>query len=260
LHRVNSVRRADYANRSGKHALKADWAHLSEQEQVLASGSYHVRQIDFAEEWHDLFVTVLYERSFDDDVLWSSLGFSLSRSLFHANFVKDNDEFVCPYCDLTANFSSTGVIIEHFLPKSRFPCLAMHPLNLFEACTGCNGPAGKGDRVLLPISSPYQEEIGSLVTFSFQNRSIRIASRQGEVPVENYISLLKLDSRYAEQRVFGALDCILDGLIDSLDRTRVDWSTVAAYLERFRRVKPLYYATKAQIELWHRLSAQGKPL
>lgn len=46
----------------------------------------------------------------------------------------------CPYCAGIGNPRT----LDHYLPKSKFPALSVHPLNLIPACRDCNTDAGAG--------------------------------------------------------------------------------------------------------------------
>ncbi len=60
---------------------------------------------------------------------------------------KQNNPFldICPFCDCQYH---KEVTIEHYLPKSIYPFLAVHPMNLIPCCTKCNGEKGD-DNILI---------------------------------------------------------------------------------------------------------------
>ncbi len=65
-------------------------------------------------------------------------------------FLRENDRLcVCPACDESSFYTvARGGIraeIDHFLPKSAYPHLAIHPFNLVPLCHDCNSWT-KGDR------------------------------------------------------------------------------------------------------------------
>lgn len=53
-----------------------------------------------------------------------------------------NIEYVCPCCDNAFTDSATaneqGYTLEHYFPKSLYPSICLHPLNLVPMCSGCN--------------------------------------------------------------------------------------------------------------------------
>lgn len=65
---------------------------------------------------------------------------------------KNPDVQVCPYCD--GDLSPAE--IDHFLPKSKYPQLSCHPLNLVPVCGGCNTRENKGEKVPLEIDAEDQ--------------------------------------------------------------------------------------------------------
>ncbi|MHA4046026.1 hypothetical protein [Bacillus cereus] len=79
-------------------------------------------------------------------------------------------EKVCPYCDFHSISHEDFSSIDHFLPKSRFPLLAIHSKNLVVSCAGCNDRI-KLDRYDLPIVHPLYEDVTLYIRFSF-NQSI----------------------------------------------------------------------------------------
>ncbi len=61
-------------------------------------------------------------------------------------FIKANPNLgVCPMCDGSLGDAE----VDHFLPKSKYPFLSMHPLNLVPICQTCNNFRRKGDKVPL---------------------------------------------------------------------------------------------------------------
>ena len=75
-------------------------------------------------------------------------------------------ERVCPYCDFHSISHEDYSSIDHFLPKSRFPLLAIHSKNLVVSCAGCNDRI-KLDRYNLPIAHPLYEDVTMSIRFSF---------------------------------------------------------------------------------------------
>jgi len=87
-----------------------------------------------------------------------------------AGYVETNDsiEYVCPCCDnayTTDNprtINGQGCTIEHYFPKSIYPSLSLHPLNLIPMCDFCNNKKEDKDPLNLllqpaPLLIPYEE-------------------------------------------------------------------------------------------------------
>ncbi len=92
----------------------------------LAEGS---RVHEYSEDWNvfkkDIMVK-LYDQKF------VPLG-STAREKYYNKIMGLADEQICPICEhLTAD------TIDHFLPKSVFPSLAVVPVNLYPCCDFCN--------------------------------------------------------------------------------------------------------------------------
>ncbi|WP_142953028.1 HNH endonuclease [Bacillus cereus] len=79
-------------------------------------------------------------------------------------------EKVCPYCDFHSISHEDYSSIDHFLPKSKFPLLAIHSKNLVISCAGCNDRI-KLDRYELPVIHPLYEDVTMSIKFNF-NQSI----------------------------------------------------------------------------------------
>jgi len=107
-----------------------------------------------------------------------------------------NIEFVCPCCDNAFSDSAAaneqGYTLEHFFPKSLYPSICMHPLNLIPMCSGCNSRKGDLDP-LNPsplIVIPYDEAFHPLAR-----------------PVRKYADLnFKSERNYPTQMVFVSIN------------------------------------------------------
>lgn len=167
----------------------------------LKNGAYSMVPTTTSKAVVNLFKDVIYGELFDHKGLWNALGVSvLTREQFHENFMSDNDyPDACPYCDLDSINSPGSRFVEHFLPKSKFPLLAVEPRNLFSACTACNGPQGKLGHVQGKVTAPYVKEIGKLVKFSFNDATSKlgISAHPSSADIDGYLRLLKLPDRYA---------------------------------------------------------------
>ena len=71
-------------------------------------------------------------------------GFScnINGQVIYSETLKKNPSLhVCPACDGTwMEKTSTGILgsIDHFLPRSSYPALSVHPVNLLPICSTCN--------------------------------------------------------------------------------------------------------------------------
>lgn len=76
----------------------------------------------------------------------------LDRDGFIASFWDKNQGLgVCPACDSRKSPQIGGKVFDdadHFLPKSKYPFLSLHPFNLFPLCIYCNRPI-KGDKDII---------------------------------------------------------------------------------------------------------------
>lgn len=217
------------------------------QSNLLDSYNYSVISVGVPKQIKNLFVNVLYKKLFDQVDIWKALGLpTLTREKFHENFRQDNMyPSTCPYCDLDTMNSAGTRIVEHFLPKAKYPLLALHPCNLFTACNGCNSPAAKGSKVSKTVTSPYAHEIGTRVVFDFENlkRVLGISSRPNDREVEGYLSLMRLPKRYAERGTWEQFDGRRLALIESLQgKSHLDKSTFMAYIARQQKGAVLTFA------------------
>ncbi|MCC6907133.1 MAG: hypothetical protein IT430_04255 [Phycisphaerales bacterium] len=88
--------------------------------------------------------------AFDDPWLNKSLGYPASiqgapEKLTKELYVRTPRARVCPYCDGELQ----SIEVDHFLPKSAFPFLSVHPDNLVPSCHESNKGDHKGDKVPL---------------------------------------------------------------------------------------------------------------
>jgi len=76
---------------------------------------------------------------------------------------------VCPFCD--CYYHKGTISIEHFLPKSIYPFLSVHPTNLIPCCEDCNGAKGDIDpltnAVLGHTPFPYSFQFDELIDICF---------------------------------------------------------------------------------------------
>ena len=154
---------------------------------------------DFNEILHWLFVDQLYDGDKN--------GVHLDKTAF----VRERGLRVCPYCgrayiDMAeVDGSVSKPNIDHFLPKSKYPFLAMSYMNLIPACNTCNEAANKG--TLDPLTHPghnmllmnpheFREDV---VTFSYSY------NHQGENNEDNFCVGSVAENDYFEQGYLKAL-------------------------------------------------------
>jgi hypothetical protein len=121
---------------------------------------------------------------------------------------------VCPGCDgqgLQVQGDTIRANIDHFLPKSEYPFLAIHPLNLAPFCTDCNqvrkgskdALASPGVQSLRDIYHPYvrgaHDDIRVVVTLNNENKlQIRLlpadVDRQSQARLSSLLYVLDLES------------------------------------------------------------------
>lgn len=207
------------------------------QSQQLNWGNYSIPMVKFDACVKKLFSDYLYTKLFDNPNIWAALKLpQLKRKVFHDNFrMENNHPAACPYCDLDTINSPGSVKIEHFLPKSKFPLLSVHPFNLLSACESCNsGGFGKGSKVEKSLASPYFEDIGKGVEFTFDQlaQSIVIDAKPEEIGVDGFLKILNLKTRYQDGNVGVQLHRRLDSLISSLSYVKQNSADILAYLDK----------------------------
>lgn len=131
----------------------------------------------------DDFNAILYEifvnRSFDGD------GKSYALPLDKDAFVKDLGIRVCPYCGRAFVFrvekkGKNGIVsvkpqLDHFLPKRKYPFLAMNFYNLVPCCTQCNMAPCKVDND--PLDSTLNRIQFLMHPYVFDENEIRFVFR-----------------------------------------------------------------------------------
>jgi hypothetical protein len=137
-------------------------------------------------------------------------------------FVRERGMEICPYCgrqyiDMAeVDGSVSKPYIDHFLPKSKYPFLAMSYMNLIPGCNTCNEVSNKG--TLDPLTHPYLESYllnphvfrDSAVTFEYnynyqgennENNFIIKANAENNLLEFGYLEVLKLREFYSHRRL-----------------------------------------------------------
>ena len=231
-----------------------------EQNGKVFAGNYDIQPIQIDDYFKELFVTYFYNTCFADDYVWDILvGEGYNRKSFHKNFKIENKMVVCPYCDIEITIAGSNNNIEHFLPKSKYPLIAMNPLNLISSCYACNkADEGKGDRIpQFPIVSPYNEMIGESAQFDVDFLSKRIALRnKGNQAHHNYFKFLKLYSRYADPIVFRSVDHAAESLFETLSNyPSPTKESIDSYIQKRERMNNLSFALKSIISKYPQYKA-----
>ena len=83
---------------------------------------------------------------------------------------------ICPVCLNTISNGETDEDVEHYFPKSKYPCLCLHPYNLYFCCSACNSrfkgtksPLKGKQRNLGSIFLPYLDTVKEQVQLEFEN-------------------------------------------------------------------------------------------
>jgi hypothetical protein len=223
-----------------------------EQNRHVYSGNYNFPQVQIDVLFKELFVVYFYNTFFVDEYIWNAIvGEGYNRKAFHRNFKSENKMVVCPYCDIDTAVAVSNNNIEHFLPKSKFPLIAMNPFNLLSSCIACNkADEGKGDRIPeYPILSPYNEMIGDFASFDVDFLSKKITlSNAGETQHDNYFKFLKLYARYSDPIVYECVDHAAQSLFETLSNyNSPSKSAIDLYIQRKQKMNNLSFALKSVI-------------
>lgn len=223
-----------------------------QQNKEILAGNYNIPQIQVDDIFKSMFVIYYYNTFFADDYVWMTLaGEPYSRKAFHRNFKLENKLVVCPYCDIDTAITGSNNNVEHFLPKSKYPLIAMNPLNLLSSCYACNkADEGKGDRIPeVPIVSPYNEKIGDFAKFEvdFLSKKITLINLGGQEH-HNYFKFLQLYSRYSDRIVFEGVDHEANSLFETLSNSgSPTLKEIDLYIQRREKMNNLSHALKSII-------------
>ena len=90
--------------------------------------------------WLENFYEIIIKKGIPADVTGHSSDIS-SQIIYAETFDANANLRVCPTCDgIWMENTSTGILgsIDHFLPRSKYPALSVHPVNLLPICSVCN--------------------------------------------------------------------------------------------------------------------------
>lgn len=212
---------------------------------------YNIEELEYPEEIKTIFVKFFYEKFFAMEKLWEMLGYQgYNRKVFHDNFTDENLGIkVCPYCDMALIVAKSSNYVEHFLPKAKFPLLAMNPYNLISSCDACNkGEEGKGETVKSDIISPYNSMIGEFIDFKLRTGEVILHNTSSLSSVDNYLDLLQLKKRYSQKKAFDFLKDEIEIQLEyfyemnDLSKNKID-----AFLSRRDRHSPFNIALRSII-------------
>ena len=110
--------------------------------------------------------------------------------------------------------------VEHYFPKSKYPCLSLHPYNLYFCCTTCNtrfkgtkSPLKGKTRDIGRIFLPYLDTVKDAVQLKFENPGdkdsevVKMLPKEDAVP-ETKEKIREFDRLFAlEERWSGQLEC-----------------------------------------------------
>lgn len=123
--------------------------------------------------------------TFYDPIFYKGAGYPIVRGngqseerfhkdIFLEGYARANEKLcVCPYCDGDPGATPQ---VDHFYPKSKYPQLSCHPLNLVPVCDSCNSTTNKGTKVPLDLHAsdpmadwfhPYLRSVGDCYSVEF---------------------------------------------------------------------------------------------
>ena len=151
---------------------------------------------DIVEDFNEIVYWLFVNQLFDGkrDVHLDKTAFVIERGLAK-----------CPYCGrvpidvAVVDGSVSKPYIDHFLPKRKYPFLAMSYMNLIPACHTCNEDANKGN--LDPIVYP-NHELRLINPHMFYDTAITFGysyNHQGENKEENFSVLTYAENGYLEE-------------------------------------------------------------
>lgn len=141
--------------------------------------------------FHKMFVEEFYEKT----------------DIFNKNQLVEWKSFqICPYCGARTiiTYDGTGnhtikAVIDHYLPKSKFPYFAISFQNLFPVCTECNDIHNKSENN--PLTSDFSKE-RLMHPYSFDSSALSFVAsykREGDMNLSNFdLTVCYSEPRYRE--------------------------------------------------------------
>ncbi len=152
---------------------------------------------------------------------------AISKSSYQSDFcAQPPTSDVCPYCDCDIS----APVLDHYLPKSRFPLLSCSPWNLVPVCEACNKKGtGKGDK--LPITEGTPNSMATWLHPFFRPASPNVTIRLSGSPRD---SIPRLHSPDPDEQV--GLDNHFDLVQTQTGMLTDRWTKrVASYYEKLVR-------------------------
>ena len=220
-----------------------------QQNMEINKKNYNIKEEKIDDNLKKIFIEFFYESFFNKDKIWNLIDSSkynegYSRSKFHENFKRENNIYVCPYCDIDTIINNTNKEVEHFLPKSKYPFLAMNAYNLISSCIACNKAGeGKGTDVYIPIDSPYNKQIGDAIIYRSDIVNKQITLQGNDEKTNNYLKTLNLIERYKSSTIFEIVQEKAESLYDliieaGLNNEEIDEKELRGYMiKKLRRTK-----------------------
>ena len=184
----------------------------------LDAGVYHIDCYDDkghprTDHFHDILYWIFVKQMYD--------GENENTPFEKSIFVKERGLEVCPYCGREKinmaeeeERTDSKPPIDHFLPKSKYPFLAMSYYNLIPCCTFCNELANKGDfdplefaPLIKKLLNPHEFE-DEAIRFSYayngngdmSEKNFKIFTDTADNHLdEGYNHILKLRAFYAQE-------------------------------------------------------------
>ena len=163
------------------------------------------------------FFSKLYSSGFFDLKLVKD-AFESTLSKYYTDFVRSNNEDICPFCGLQpldGEFDPTREAFDHYLPKSLYPFNSVNLKNLAPSCNKCNSgnkkdkdiafnTDGTTRKAFYPFSTEkYTTNIHISITdkkwyqMTPECLNLRLSSDGHEEEVNTWIDLFRIDQRFA---------------------------------------------------------------
>jgi hypothetical protein len=235
--------------RLGTTVLEREYAIYNDQNQSVNARNFNIVRLNHPQPLLKIFKDYFYDKFLAIPWIWSDIvGQEYNRASFHSNFKTENQLSVCPYCDIDTISEQRNSWVEHFLPKGKFPYISCNPNNLLPSCTSCNvSGSGKGENTRIPITTPYNHQIGDGIVMYLLNGEIEI-DLHPELPHENFIQLLNLKERYKDpivkNSIFSVLTDYYNLTLQAARRGDFDQNIFLKYIQSVGRKRGFYFAQK----------------